>query len=264
MKIITATLLLGASSLMAQRGEVQPTTTAVAQIAGTLGSVPDWGAVTIGGRGGALVTGSPVSAKEVRKTVQTLSDGTVLENTSTTLFYRDSQGRTRTDETTPNGTVLIQDPVAGLRITLMPGTKTARQANAPALAAALREGASWVTTTSQLEPHAGKKSAQTRKNTNSENLGLQNQNGVMAEGTRTTVTIPQGQIGNNRDIRVVNERWYSKDLQMMVKSINSDPRFGVTSYEMTNISLAAPDPMLFKIPTGYTITEGGGRGRGKQ
>jgi hypothetical protein len=75
-----------------------------------------------------------------------------------------------------------------------------------------------------------------------------------------TNTIPAGAIGNNRDIQEVNERWYSKDLQMMVKTINSDPRFGITTYEMTNISQAAPDAGLFMIPAGYTITEQAGRG----
>ena len=42
---------------------------------------------------------------------------------------------------------------------------------------------------------------------------------------------------------------------MMVKTSNSDPRYGVTTYEMMNISQAAPDAGLFMVPAGYTITE---------
>ena len=95
-----------------------------------------------------------------------------------------------------------------------------------------------------------------------EDLGFQSHNGVQAQGTRSTMTIPQGQIGNNRDIHVVNERWYSKDLQMVVKTTNSDPRFGVTTYELTDIVQAPPDVTLFQVPAGYTVTEAGGRGRG--
>src|SRR5437764_349554 len=38
--------------------------------------------------------------------------------------------------------------------------------------------------------------------TNSEDLGVQHHFGVPAQGTRTTLTIPVGQIGNNRDIKV--------------------------------------------------------------
>jgi hypothetical protein len=96
-----------------------------------------------------------------------------------------------------------------------------------------------------------------------EDLGMLQQNGVSAQGTRTTITIPVGQIGNNREIKVVNERWYSQDLQMIVKSINSDPRFGTTTYDLKNISRSNPDASLFQIPGDYTTIEGGGRRGGK-
>ncbi|HVV46398.1 MAG TPA: hypothetical protein VHC72_14395, partial [Bryobacteraceae bacterium] len=59
-----------------------------------------------------------------------------------------------------------------------------------------------------------------------ETLPSQLINGVLAQGTRTTETIPVGKIGNDRVINVVSERWYSNDLQMLVKSTSSDPRFG--------------------------------------
>jgi len=86
---------------------------------------------------------------------------------------------------------------------------------------------------------------------NEENLGIQSINGVTAEGTRTTMTIPAGQIGNDKAIQVISERWFSTDLQMLVRSSNSDPRFGETTYNLTNISQAAPDPSLFQIPADY-------------
>jgi hypothetical protein len=90
---------------------------------------------------------------------------------------------------------------------------------------------------------------------------VQSQNGVLATGTRSTLTIPLGQIGNNRDIHVVNEQWFSEDLQMLVKTVNSDPRFGENTYELTNISRMEPDAALFQIPTDYTVIEPGtGRG----
>ncbi len=88
-----------------------------------------------------------------------------------------------------------------------------------------------------------------------ENLGSQSINGVTAQGFRTTMTIPKGQIGNNRDIKVVNERWFSNDLQMLVKSVNSDPRFGDTTYQVTKIVQSAPDPALFQIPSDYTVSD---------
>ncbi len=55
-----------------------------------------------------------------------------------------------------------------------------------------------------------------------------NLEGVMAEGTRTTTVIPAGQIGNDRDLQIVSERWYSPDLKEWVLTKNSDPRTGET------------------------------------
>jgi len=38
---------------------------------------------------------------------------------------------------------------------------------------------------------------------------------------------------------------------------HSDPRFGETTYRLTNISRAEPDRALFEVPAGYTVKEGG-------
>src|SRR5260370_29246110 len=43
------------------------------------------------------VAGKPFSATEVRRTVQTLSDGTRVNHSDTTRFYRDAQGRMRAE-----------------------------------------------------------------------------------------------------------------------------------------------------------------------
>ena len=89
-----------------------------------------------------------------------------------------------------------------------------------------------------------------------ENLGKQNIEGVEAEGTRTTVTIPAGEIGNERPIEIVSERWYSPELQLVVMTRHSDPRSGETTYKLTNINRAEPAKSLFEVPAGYTIKEG--------
>jgi hypothetical protein len=92
---------------------------------------------------------------------------------------------------------------------------------------------------------------------NQEQLGTQTIEGVAAEGTRVTFTIPAGKIGNDRPIVTVNERWYSQELQTVVMSKNSDPRMGETTYRLTNIDRSEPDPSLFQVPPDYTIQEGG-------
>jgi hypothetical protein len=89
--------------------------------------------------------------------------------------------------------------------------------------------------------------------THTEQLGMQNIEGVDCEGTRTTTTIPAGAIGNERPIEIVYEKWYSKDLQMIVYSKHSDPRFGEQTYRLTNINRSEPDPSLFEVPAGYKL-----------
>jgi len=93
--------------------------------------------------------------------------------------------------------------------------------------------------------------------TRTEDLGEQNIEGVSAKGTRTITTIPAGAIGNDRPIETVYEKWYSDDLQMVVFSKSTDPRFGEQTYRLTNINRSEPDPSLFTPPPGYKKVSGG-------
>jgi hypothetical protein len=93
--------------------------------------------------------------------------------------------------------------------------------------------------------------ATSKYETHSEDLGTRDFEGVSAEGTRRTTTIPAGAIGNERPIEIVYERWFSKDLGMVVYSKNTDPRFGEQTYRISNVQRSEPDPSLFNVPTGY-------------
>jgi hypothetical protein len=88
-----------------------------------------------------------------------------------------------------------------------------------------------------------------------ESLGTQFMEGVAVEGTRTTLTIPAGQIGNEQPINIVSERWFSPDLKVLVMSRQSDPRFGETTYRLTNITRTEPSPELFEIPADFTVVD---------
>ena len=89
-----------------------------------------------------------------------------------------------------------------------------------------------------------------------ESLGKEMMEGVEATGTRTTITIPAGRVGNEQPLKIVTERWYSPVLQMVVMSKRSDPRSGETTYRLTNINLDEPAPDLFQVPADYTLKEG--------
>jgi len=79
-------------------------------------------------------------------------------------------------------------------------------------------------------------------------LGTRDFDGLKAEGTLTTHTIPAGAIGNERPIVVSTERWFSPDLFVVVYAKTTDPRAGETTYRLTNIKRGEPPADLFKVP----------------
>ena len=89
----------------------------------------------------------------------------------------------------------------------------------------------------------------------SESLGTRTINGVEAEGSRVTRVIPAGMEGNDAPITISTETWNSVELGATVLRIDTDPRSGVNTTELTEIELGGPDPSLFQVPDGYTIKE---------
>jgi len=92
--------------------------------------------------------------------------------------------------------------------------------------------------------------------TRTEDLGKEMIEGVMAEGTRSVTTIPAGQIGNERPIEIISERWYSPELQAVVLSKHIDPRFGENVYRLSAIRRTEPDKSLFEVPSSYAVQDG--------
>jgi TonB family protein len=245
---------------------------------------------------GKLVKGAPYSAQAVTEMTQTLSDGNRIVNKSSVSLYRDSEGRTRREQTLraigpfatasePPTTIFINDPVAGATYMLDARTHIARKmptvrlnymdslqvmrARVPAppggaIAPMLPPGSegkaeverSMVMSAPAPGPEGGavfefrRNDARKAKH---ESLGKQSVEGVEAEGTRETVTIPAGEVGNELPIEIINERWYSPALQTIVMTKHSDPRFGETVYRLTNIDRSEPAKTLFEVPADYTV-----------
>src|SRR5260370_2500178 len=218
--------------------------------------------------GGKVVKGAPFSAISVSETTQVLADGNHIVRKTQANLYRDSQGRIRKEVTLPaigplsasgqpHSFIVISDPVAGTSYVLEPDQKVAREMPGR-MGMKIRTsggpgGPGDVVYRKFREVKAGEANAKT------ESLGAQTIDGVNAEGTRITRTIPAGEIGNEQPITVVSDRWYSADLQMDIKSTHSDPRFGNTTYTLTNIQRTEPAASLFAVPSDYTVTPGDDR-----
>jgi hypothetical protein len=213
--------------------------------------------------GGKVVTGAPFSAVAVSESTQTLADGNHIARKTQTNLFRDSQGRFRKEVTLPaigplatsgqpKSFVFINDPVAGTNFILHADTKTAEQMGRPfgGMKGLLKDALKGKRESRQQQEIAN-------GSLKKEDLGTQTIAGVSAQGTRVTHTIPAGQIGNDKAITIVSEHWYSNDLQMVVMSKRSDPRFGDTTYTLTNIQRQEPTASLFAVPADYTVTQGG-------
>ncbi|MBV9082717.1 MAG: hypothetical protein JOZ62_08585, partial [Acidobacteriaceae bacterium] len=110
---------------------------AVAQNTGTIVGAGVRPGVSFGPLARAPIVGLPYSAQQTIEHTQTLADGTHIHDAmQQTTFYRDSQGRTRTEHrfTPPPGAVAgipamiqITDPVAGYSYTLEERNHIARR-----------------------------------------------------------------------------------------------------------------------------------------
>lgn len=262
---------------------------------------------------GKVVKGAPYSGEAVTESIQTLSDGNRIVNKFSSSVYRDSEGRTRREQSLkglgvlgsgdePLQTIFIHDPVAGVTYSLDSKSRTAHKsapfrfevtktpgggvatARSSTFEFKVREGAAASGNVivaaplgagpeaARVAPHPGVEHFSMRTESGAggtyvfrnkaagnevkEQLGKQFIEGVEAEGTRTTITIPAGEIGNERPIEIVSERWYSPELQLVVMTRHSDPRFGETTYKLTNINRSEPARTLFEVPADYTIKTG--------
>jgi hypothetical protein len=82
-------------------------------------------------------------------------------------------------------------------------------------------------------------------------LGTRDVDGIKADGTQTTHTIPAGEIGNEKPIVVASERWFSPEFNIVVYAKQSDPRSGDTIYRLANFKRGEPPAELFKVPAEY-------------
>jgi hypothetical protein len=86
-------------------------------------------------------------------------------------------------------------------------------------------------------------------------LGTRMIAGVEAQGKRTTRTIPAGEEGNELPLVIINERWTSKELGLVLMGISDDPRRGRSTYEVEELTVGEPDASLFAPPAGYKIVD---------
>jgi hypothetical protein len=231
---------------------------------------------------GSPVQGAPYSATITNESVQTLADGNSIVQSSTGTTARDSHGRTRQDAPLPPignlsaanapHLVFIMDPVAQASYTLNLTDKTAQKMSVPSgtpgpsvstaggrQVFVMQSGPVPVADAPPPPPAVAMVKSfgsEEHGDVTTEDLGTETMEGLLVTGTRTTRTIPAGEIGNTKPISIVTEVWTSPDLKTIVYSKRSDPRMGEQTFKLSNIVRAEPDASLFTVPVDFKLTDG--------
>ena len=228
------------------------------------------------------VKDQPYQAQATTEIKQTLADGSHIVQTTTATVARDSEGRTvriqklstlgpwksKSDSDGSSTTLTsIFDPVAKTHSDYTSDTKVVHELPLPpelpsgtattvtSNGSALGPSAAVPTVNMMyVQRRAGSPSPDKGEgDAKTESLGTKTIEGLQVTGTRTVNTIPAGTIGNDKDIVVTRETWYSPELKLVIQSTQNDPRFGDTTYSLANIQRNEPDETLFQIPAGYKV-----------
>ncbi len=196
-----------------------------------------------------VVTNAPYSATMTEQSVETLPNnaGTITHSTTGTVA-RDKYGRSYVQQTFTNGPfgsqngpktiIFITDPVAGYNYTLLPDRNLAIQRPF------------------RTPPEAGGSPAAHPHPTDANvtvTTSSSTYQSLPVTVTTTTRTIPANTMGNSAALTSTSNVTYSPDLQVVVSSTRSDPRFGQSTYTLTNIVPGDPTSVSFSVPAGYTV-----------
>jgi hypothetical protein len=232
-----------------------------------------------------VVKGKPYSADTTTQTVQTLADGNHIVHRTVSKIYRDSDGRTRREQTFGNLDpehpsphelkVFIDDPVSGTAFVLDPGSKSVddvqrrrtffydskAEDEAKGIILKEREDVQESGPVRMMvkfrDEHSGDALAKVipdeKREIVKEDLGTRNIESVDCTGTRQTITIPAGAIGNEKPISIVRETWFAPVISAVVESTTDDPRYGKTTYQLKNLQLNEPSRSIFEPPGDFRV-----------
>lgn len=235
----------------------------------------------VGGFGGRPVTGKPFQATFTVTHNESLAGGNSITNTTTGTLARGTDGSTYRDAKFPaigpwaaSGKAPELSYIRNLS-TLMEYIVNVTKGTYEAFA--IHEH--------NAPPDGGPKRDPREKGQggpDSKNVTVaDNTNGTYTDPATKTVyspvddrtvtrTIPAGEIGNAAAIVITSERWYSSALGIMLQETRSDPRFGTTTYQLSNIVAGQPAASLFVPNPAFTQVQGKGykargfRGLGEQ
>jgi hypothetical protein len=223
--------------------------------------------------GPASQTNNPVSMVFEHKQSQTLADGTHILTVTHEYFYRDSLGRTRNESEFPAfagrterpRSVSVQDPVARTFTNWQTGGSDGmvhqfnRTEQAQHQQPLMRSAPSVNQPGVAVQARPPQVSTQPRPKTTTEQLGMQDVQGMPCEASRMTIVYPVDFMGNDRPITTVTEHCRSREFGRVLRESTEDPRNGTRTTTLQSVSRGEPDPSLFQPPPDYIDAKSGAR-----
>jgi hypothetical protein len=252
-------LVVGLAMIVSAQGPPPPD-----DFGGPMGGMFAFGGL-MGGFGGKVVTGKPILANITITHTETLP-GNSISNTSTGTFARGADGSTYRDvkftslgpwaasgtarefayiRNLTQGTQYIVNVTKGTYRAFPIGTHGSRGNGGKPRRDASNESVSDNPSATYTDPATN--------------------TAYPVDDRKVTRTIPAGTIGNQMPIVITSERWYSNALELLLEDTHNDPRFGSTTYQLSNIG-TSPASSLFVPDSSFTQeqSKGGHRGAGKQ
>ena len=219
----------------------------------------------MGGFGGKVVTGKPILAAITIVHTETLP-GNSISNTTNGTFARGADGSTYRDvKMSAIGPWAASGKAQEFAFIRNVAKSTQYIVN-------VTKGTYRVFPIQEHRPPRGKKGRLGPPDSGNETV-TDNPNGTYTDPVTNTVypvddrkvtrTIPAGAIGNQFAIVIASERWYSSGLDLLLEDTQTDPRFGTTSYQLSNIG-QSPALSLFTPDPSFTQVQGGGFGHQRE
>jgi hypothetical protein len=231
-----------------------------------------------------IVADAPFSATLITEVNKRMPDGSVSRKTNTVLIYRDRQGRTRRDwlpESSESHSAsgkkvaaqrsVINDPVTGFSYQLGHRANVAQRSiffgTPPQSSLAAHAGAKTEVKKDQVLPMPGSAFdsglrtgvVNSAPGAKPEQLGIRTIEGVLAEGTRISLTLSAGIAENEQPVEISTERWYAPSIEATVLIKRTDSRVGETTYRLIDIKRGEPAKDLFVVPQNYRVLNETGR-----
>jgi hypothetical protein len=219
---------------------------------------PDGGTrVHVGGIEILPVVGRPFSGRDSIDWTRNLEDGTVQTTHLEANLARDGQGRiyrervpfvpANSNEPSKRKEITISDPTTHSRIICI---VAARRCTITGY---------YAPTSFTLRPVGAFDKG--KRTLSRESIGSDVVDGLNVVGTRETITINAGAVGNSQPLITTREFWYSPDLQVNLSVTRKDPREGTQVIHVIDLSRSEPDPAMFEVPAGFVVKDLRGSGK---